>query len=86
MRILVLIAVAALALGCATYNVKNEMQADGSYRIDVRANAVANLADVRAKAHERAASLCPKGYDVKGEVPGDNLKPKVQLVAMCKAN
>jgi hypothetical protein len=86
MRVLLFAMVAVVATGCATYNVRNEMQADGSYRIEVRGNGPADIDGARSMARERAVALCPKGYDVKGEVPEDDMKPRLQLIAMCKAN
>lgn len=70
--------------GCARVWVKEDMMPDRSWKILVAGNGPASIKQVKDEAYRRAGLLCPQGYDRKGEVPDDSLKPSYTLVVLCR--
>lgn len=75
---------AVIFSGCARAWVHEEMQPDRSYRVVATGNGYADVDTVREAAKKRAALLCPKGHQLKTEIPEDSFRPSDTLIIVCK--
>jgi hypothetical protein len=70
--------------GCARALVRDFMQPDQSYRIEIDGNYYATEKDVHRVAHRRAEHLCPRGYDTAAEFVEQLEHANYVLIVTCK--
>jgi uncharacterized protein YceK len=85
MKRVVLILMAGLMFnGCARVWVRQDMQQDKSYKIEVSGNGFTSLDTTKEEAYRRASLLCRNGYQTNSDIPDDAVKPSYTLVVVCK--
>lgn len=74
-----------LLSGCAPRSsVRNEMQADHSYRIEVIGAWASSAENLSGDAIRRAWALCPEGYGRVSHYFEDEYYPRYYLIVRCK--
>lgn len=85
MRKVLLVLVAFAFVGCSRYLIRDTMQYDKSYKIEVDGNVFASTSEAGSLAFERADGLCPKGWEKLAEIPTESFYPQLELIIMCKS-